>query len=128
MRGGSGIFTGGNLGVPITTLGFCNETLAPPADTVTFGPVTFKDGGTNNFSVRFFNLSLSAPEIIGMLLIKSLVNLFAPSVSTMVRHQLPNSLMYEGGEKRSHVNVVECNESFCTLGLKHSSVSSSGGE
>ena len=51
-----------------------------------------------------------------------------PSVSTMVRHQLPNSLMYEGGEKRSHVNVVECNESFCTLGLKHSSVSSGGGE
>jgi hypothetical protein len=51
-----------------------------------------------------------------------------PSVSTMVRQQLPNSLMYGGGEERSHVDVVEFNESFRSLGLKHSSVSSGGGE
>jgi hypothetical protein len=43
----------------------------------------------------------------------------APSVSTMVRHQLPNSLMYEGGEERSHVNIVEFNESFRSHGREH---------
>ena len=29
-----------------------------------------------------------------------------------MRHRLPNSLSYEGGKERSHVNVVEFNESF----------------
>ena len=43
-----------------------------------------------------------------------------PSVSTMMRHRLPNSLMYEGGKERSHANIVEFNESFRSLDPEHS--------